>query len=83
MKPRFILTVGAYFEEFPDVPADLGTTIYDRAHKQVAVTISPEYGQMICLETTNHGAPFTAMVDWMNGLSDDDLASENLPTSKL
>lgn len=66
MKPRFILT---------------GTTIYDRVHKRVVVTIDSQYANLICLETVDHGQPFTAMVEWMNGLCNSDLASEGVPTS--
>lgn len=50
--------------------------VWDTKRKQVVFTINAPYAQMICLERPNTG--FTALVDWMNALDEEALASEGI-----
>lgn len=77
---RFILTVGDYQNAFPDCPPDLPVGIYDRKHQRLVAAINPDYANLICLETTDHGAPFTDMVGWLNALPADAFESEGVPS---
>lgn len=79
MKPRFISTVGAYAEYYPDAPDELPVGIYDRVLKRMAVVIPEPYHQLIALESPR-GQPFTDLEDWLNGLSEEDMATEGVPS---
>lgn len=81
MKPRFVLTVGAYVEEYPDVPDNLPLGIYDRGQCKMMMTIAPEYGNLICLETIQ-SHPFTSLQEWLSDLTDEEMASEGIPTTQ-
>ena len=50
--------------------------VWDTKRKQVVFTINAPYAQMICLERSDTG--FTALVDWMNSLDEEALASEGI-----
>lgn len=52
--------------------------------RAVAMRVSPAYAQAMCLELNDCAAwsPFTTLEQWWNNLSNDDLASENLPVNK-
>lgn len=50
--------------------------VWDMKRKQVVFTINAPYAQMICLERPNTG--FSALVDWMNALDEEALASEGI-----
>ena len=50
--------------------------VWDTKRKQVVFTINAPYAQMICLERPDTG--FTALVDWMNALDEEALASEGI-----
>lgn len=81
-KPRFIWTVGAYREEYPDVPDLSELCLWDRRTKQAVVTLHANFGALLALETTwPDGAPISDMADWCNSLSEKALASEGLPGS--
>lgn len=77
---RFRLAIADYQAGAPDMPAGLPVCIYDRKAKRIVLRISPEYANLICLETLPDGAPFTSMVNWMNATSDDALLSEDIPS---
>ncbi len=79
MQNRFHLAIANYKCGAPDMPDGLPVCIYDRLAKRIVLTISPEYANMICLETIPDGAPFTAMVAWMNRTPKDALESEDIP----
>ena len=77
--PRFVWNIGSIKEEFPDMP-EQGSTIdlIDRATGKPVSSIAAGWGNLFCLETLQHGAPFTGIADWMNSLSKEDLSSEGL-----
>lgn len=84
--PRFVWVVGAIREEFPDIPEHVGQSssdihLWDRKHRRSVAILTAAYAQAMVLETTRrHGdAPFTALADWLNDLTPEELASENLP----
>ena len=82
--PRFVWVIGAIREQFPDIPeyCEGGSVcIWDRKHRQQVASVSAEYAQAMVLETTREpgDAPFTALADWLNRLTPETLASENLP----
>jgi hypothetical protein len=83
--PRFVWVIGAIREQFPDIPeyCECGGALrlYDRKHRQTVATVHHTYAQAMVLETiTEPGdAPFTALADWLNCLTPETLASENLP----
>lgn len=80
--PRFVLVIGAIREQFPDIPESGELCLWDRQENKPVITINPEYGNAICLETLPHGQPFTAMEEWFNGLSNQSLESEGIPATK-
>lgn len=80
--PRFVWTVGAYRELYPDMPAIDDLCLYDRQELAPVVTVHARYAQLLCLETTREpgNAPFTALELWANSLSAADLKSEGIPS---
>jgi hypothetical protein len=76
---RFVMTVGAFWEPFPDVPQDAPIGIWDRQEGRPAATF--HYANAICLEVVGD-APFTEMERWFNSLSNEELESEGLPVTK-
>lgn len=78
--PRFVWTVGAYQERYPDMPGLLVLCLYDRQERKPVMTVHKDYEQLLCLETTRQAgnAPFTALESWANGLSAADLKSEGI-----
>lgn len=84
--PRFVWVVGAIREQFPDIPEHAGglsgdVHLWDRQHGRTVALLTAGYAQAMALETTRQpgDAPFTALADWLNGLTPEELASENLP----
>lgn len=81
--PRFVLVVGAVREQFPDIPEDCDgheTCIWDRKHGRWVAALHHDYQQLLCLETTRlNDSPFSTLADWLNDLTPETLASENLP----
>lgn len=86
--PRFVWTVGAYHEQFPDMPQyhpAMGLVLYDRQEKRAVVTLHCDYAQLMCLETTpprTGNAPFTALEEWLNKLGSRALESEGIAATK-
>lgn len=81
--PRFVLVIGAIREQFPNIPENIADLcLWDRQESKAVMTISPEYGNAICLETVSGGQPFTAMEAWFNDLSNEDLESEGMTATK-
>lgn len=78
MNPRFVLTVGACREEFPDIPEFDGMVLWDRQERKAVATFADEYAQLLCLEP-RESAPITALAAWCNELSDAALSSEGIP----
>lgn len=77
LSPRFVLTVGVFFETYPDIPESAPLGIWDRKHKQMAVRFSANYEGMICLERVGDSGP-EALTKWLNSLSDAALKSEGI-----
>ncbi len=73
--PRFELLVN-------DSPrTDSGPVIWDHANNREVCRVSPEYGNLICLETVAEdgtASGFSGLADWMNALTTDALASEGI-----
>lgn len=81
---RFALTVGHYVSAFTDMPEGLPLGIYDRQEKKMVTTIAPEYGNLICLETTEGGmenAPITNLENWLNNTDNEAFESEGIPAT--
>ena len=53
--------------------------VKDRLNGQRVLVVAPEYGNLVCLERPD-GHGFTALVAWMNSLTQEDLESEGLET---
>jgi hypothetical protein len=51
--------------------------VWDTKRKQVVFTINAPYAQMICLERSDESG-FSGLVEWMNTLNEEDLASEGI-----
>jgi len=90
---RFVWLIGAIHEEMPDLPdperrehpnGENNLVLWDRQEKQPVCTMHNPYAQALCLEITTTAAqmPFTSLESWFNGLDDQALASEGLPTWK-
>lgn len=80
--PRFVWNVGARPEEFPDLPEQgAPVDLIDRLTGGVVVSIADRYGQLLCLQHTDHGTPFEDLERWLNTLSSSALESEGLPTT--
>lgn len=54
--------------------------VWDTKRKQVVFTINAPYAQMICLERSNESG-FSGLVEWMNALRKEDLASKGIEQS--
>lgn len=84
--PRFVWIVGAVHEEFPDVPEYDGKgalVLWDRQCRRPAVSVSPEYAQALCLETTRtDDQPFTALANWLNNVTPAEFASEGIEPTR-
>lgn len=80
--PRFVLNLGAIqqlFPDLPDTPDNGDIPLWDRQEQRPVLTVHSDYGNAICLETTDPGrGPFTALEDWFNGLTDAELTSEGM-----
>lgn len=85
---RFVWVVGAIRETYPDIPAEVenepGLVLWDRQERAMVMRVSPAYAQAMCLELDDCAAwsPFTTIEQWLNSLTNEDLASENLPINK-
>jgi hypothetical protein len=82
--PRFVWLVGAVHETFPDLPdlpPSAGLVMWDRQEKQAVAKLTPNYAQLICLETTREPghSPLTDLEAWLNGMQPGDLSSEGIP----
>ena len=82
---RFVWTVGAIREVYPDIPEFAGkdgedcVKLWDRQEGRPVLTFHYEYHQAFCLETTRQdGGPFTLVEKWLNRLSNQALESEGL-----
>jgi hypothetical protein len=65
------------------MPDDLGLVLWDRQERKPVVSVSDEYAQLICLETTRTkaDAPFTNLGFWLNAVSNRALESEGIAPS--
>lgn len=82
--PRFVWVIGAIREQFPDIPEYCeggNVCLWDRKRRLQVISLDARYAQAMVLETTRTllGAPFTNLTDWLNSLTPEELASENLP----
>jgi hypothetical protein len=85
--PRFVWNIGSISEQFADMPEqpENGSLIlFDRLTRSAVVTVNPRFANAICLEITTgtNGAPFTALADWFNGLTPENMESEGLPVTR-
>ena len=87
--PRFVWCVGAIREAFPDIPDSVASPdsgqilLWDRQEKKVAMGITREYAQLMCLEVAGDGgAPFTSLEEWMNNTSAEAFESEGVIGTK-
>lgn len=56
-----------------------GVVLWDRQERKPVLTFHDDYAQAFCLETNRQdGHPFTLAEEWMNGVSNKALESENL-----
>lgn len=77
MKDRFRFYLGDETISTPGLPDE--TLIFDSLTGKPVVLMPGPYANMICLEHKEHGMPLTDLVDWMNQVSDESLASEGIP----
>lgn len=85
--PRFVWCIGAVDDCYPDIPQSIlnttGVHLWDRQEGKVVMTLSPDYANAFCLETTApDGHPFTLAETWFNSASKTALESENIPGTK-
>ncbi|OPZ23683.1 MAG: hypothetical protein BWZ02_03134 [Lentisphaerae bacterium ADurb.BinA184] len=53
--------------------------VRDRLNGERVLTVARGYANLVCLETPDTIQGFTALVQWMNGLTAEELDGEGLP----
>jgi hypothetical protein len=86
--PRFVWLIGAIGEAYAGCSdtdtLPPGMHLWDRQEQKIAVTVHPDYSQMICLETTESAEhmPLTNLEHWMNADDDGAFESEGIVPTK-
>ena len=88
--PRFVWSMGAIHERYPDMPTEMmdedsdGIKLWDRQEKQAVATVHKDYYQAMCMEMAGQPErqPFTNLENWFNSLSNEDLESEGLTPTR-
>lgn len=69
--------IGDVRADYPDVPSWVtalpDVLLWDRLKSRSVVAVSPQYSNLICLETLG-GQPFAYLESWLNSLSAKTLA---------
>lgn len=81
--PRFEWMIGCASERVshPQAWPDDGCVLWDHQECKAVVKVLNPYGQAFCLEKLPE-TPFTELERWFNSLTNVELASEGMPTTK-